>query len=123
MPQIRVEATPSLLQRLDVQPLLAEIHAAIVDLAQGAKLDDCKSRVYALTDTRQGDGTTPSAMFHVDVKLLSGRTPEIKQTLGKAILALVDKHVGPHAKGFTLQASVELIDMPRDTFFKTVHAG
>ncbi|MFD2261735.1 5-carboxymethyl-2-hydroxymuconate Delta-isomerase [Lacibacterium aquatile] len=121
MPQIRIEATPSLLQRIDVQPILAEIHEAVVATCPPAKLADCKSRVYGLTATRQGDGTTPSAMFHVDLKLIAGRAVEVRQEIGTNILAILDKHIGPHAKGLTIQTSVEVMEMPRETFFKSVH--
>lgn len=121
MPQIRVEVTPSLLQRLDIQKMLGELHEAVVANATPAKLVDCKSRVYALEATRQGDGVTPSAMIHVDLKLLAGRTVEARQKVGNALLAILDAHAAPHAKGITIQTSIEVIEMPKETMLKTVH--
>ncbi len=117
MPQIRLEGSPSLLDALDLQPLLAAIHEAVVALA-GAQLIDCKTLVLDARADRVNTGTGMDAMLHAEIRLLPGRSLDTKQALGAAVVDLLAAAAKPHQNGRTLQATVEIIEFPRETYTK-----
>ena len=119
MPQIRLEGSPSLLAALDLPPMLNAIHDAVVAIA-GAKHADCKTLV---RDTRAdhinlGDGT--ETMLHAEIRLMPGRELATKQALGAAVAEVLEIAAKPHLKGRSLQATVEILELLRETYAKRV---
>lgn len=119
MPQIRLEGSPSLLAALDLPPMLNAIHDAVVRIAN-AKHADCKTLVLeAYADhVNRGDGT--ETMLHAEIRLLPGRELATKQALGAAVAELLEAAATPHLAGRGLQATVEIIEFPRETYAKRV---
>lgn len=119
MPQIRLEGSPSLLAALDLPPMLSAIHDAVVEIAH-AQHADCKTLVLnAHADhINRGDGT--ETMLHVEIRLLPGRELATKQSLGAAVAALLETAALPHLNGRGLQATVEVLEFPRETYAKRV---
>lgn len=117
MPQIRLEGSPALLDALDLQPLIAEIHDRIVTIAK-AQLIDCKTLVMDARAERIGDGSL--AMLHAEIRLLPGRDLATKQALGAAVTEVMEKAVLSHKNGLSLQVTAEIIEFPKETYSKRV---
>lgn len=117
MPQIRLEGSPALLDALDLQPLIAEIHDRIVTIAK-AQLIDCKTLVMDARAERIGDGSL--AMLHAEIRLLPGRDLATKQALGAAVTEVMEKAVLSHKNGLSLHVTAEIIEFPKETYSKRV---
>ncbi|MHB9754128.1 5-carboxymethyl-2-hydroxymuconate Delta-isomerase [Streptomyces sp. BYX5S] len=102
MPQITVDHSAELDDRLDREGLAASVHQAAVDTV-AARVAACKTRFRRVGVTVVGDG--PAAVVHVEVALLAGRTEEAKVALAEAILAALPHHIKEPA-GVHLSAEV-----------------
>lgn len=116
MPHITVEYSGSLAEGFERPALAKELHETTVTLA-GGRAGGCKTRFLRLDDTFIADGSPHYAMIHVEIALLSGRTPEIKHALAGAALELVRAHTAPHPR-FEVQFSVEVRDLDRETYVR-----
>jgi len=117
MPHITLEYSANLAPHLRPQELFPALHEKIVRLA-GAALVNCKSRAIRLEDFRMGDGGAENAFVHLAIRILEGRTPEVKQAIGSECVELLRAHLGeiPDLRG--LQLSVEILDIVRAQYFK-----
>lgn len=118
MPQITVEYTAALADSFDRRAFALALHPKAAQMI-GSRLTSFKTRFYAIEDGVIGDGDPRHAMIHVDLAMLSGREPELKQALGRATLALVEAHLRPLA-GHDIQVTVEVRDLDRPHYHKVV---
>lgn len=118
MPQITVEYSQSLAEAFDRRAFALALHPLASALI-ASEVASFKTRFYAIEDGVIGDGASTHAMVHVDFRLLSGRSPELKQELGRAVLALARDHVRAVA-GVDIQLTVEIRDLDRPHYHKTV---
>ncbi len=119
MPQIRLEGSPVLLDTVDIQTMLTEVHAAIVRIA-AAKLADCKTLVLDARSDRIGDTPATEAMLHLEIRLLPGRDLATKQALGAAVTEIMAAAAKPHQNGRTVQVTAEILEFARETYAKQV---
>lgn len=119
MPQIRLECSRAMADALDTSALFAALHTLVVQTAK-ATLPACKSRVSIIEGTYIADGASDRDMAHLEIGLLSGRSPEVLAEVGSTALSLLRTHALPVAekKGIRLETSVRLIDMPPALYFK-----
>ncbi|WP_327670127.1 MULTISPECIES: isomerase [unclassified Streptomyces] len=106
MPQITVDHSADLDDRLDRAGLAAAVHQAAVDTA-AARIPACKTRFRGVGTTVVGDG--PASLVHVEIALLAGRTEEAKTALAEAVLAALPAHIKEPA-GVHLSAEVRDLD-------------
>ncbi|WP_372347270.1 5-carboxymethyl-2-hydroxymuconate Delta-isomerase [Streptomyces sp. KL116D] len=90
MPQITVDYSAGLDDRLDRAGLAGAVHQAAVDTV-AARIPACKTRFRRAEETVVGDADAP--VLHVEVALLAGRTEEAKAALADAVLGLLPAHV------------------------------
>ncbi|WP_306323495.1 MULTISPECIES: 5-carboxymethyl-2-hydroxymuconate Delta-isomerase [unclassified Streptomyces] len=90
MPQITVDHSADLDDRLDRDGLAAAVHQAAVETV-AARLAACKTRFRRVDATVVGDG--PASLVHVEIALLAGRTEEAKSALTEAVLAALPAHI------------------------------
>jgi 5-carboxymethyl-2-hydroxymuconate isomerase len=117
MPQITLEHSANLRPERPWTDLLGRLHDQIAGLT-GIELDTCKSRVLALDTFQVGDGAANRAFAHVTIRIFSGRSPSLKNELGRAALALVKRHLGEARAGLDVQLTVEIQDIDREAYFK-----
>ena len=117
MPQITLEYTTNAPQREGLQDLLAKIHRILAEVG-GIKIGNCKSRARACETYHIAGGEPSGAFVHLEVRILEGRTPEVKQKIGESLLkALVDWY-GESGADNGLQLTVEIQDIILANYFK-----
>jgi 5-carboxymethyl-2-hydroxymuconate isomerase len=116
MPQISIEYSPTIAATFDARRFASEVHTLLVAIVE-TELASCKTRLVELGDVVIGDGSDANAMIHVDVRILSGRTPAQKRQLGEAVMAALAAAVAK-PEGLDLQFTVEVRDLDRDNYHK-----
>ncbi|ENW96181.1 5-carboxymethyl-2-hydroxymuconate Delta-isomerase [Acinetobacter sp. NIPH 298] len=106
------------LTSLDQQKLLKQVNTALSETALFSA-NDIKSRIFKDEVFLIGLGETQEAYIHLKLYLLSGRTEQQKKTLGDSLLAILEQKTYMKAEiGSPIQLCVEVIDMPREHYFK-----
>ena len=116
MPHMIVEYTQNLTGLNEAQ-LMTELNAVVCSNPTVADEADLKTRIYALQQYCIGTNSTNRGFVHVQLRLLAGRTPEVKKQLSDAIGAVLRQHV-PQPAGLMVQLSVEIADMDRGSYYK-----
>lgn len=119
MPQLEIEYSAQLPIKDELPKLAVDLHYVVAREAD-ADLASFKTRITPLENVVIGDGDVKSAMVHLDIRLLSGRSNAVKFSTGEAALAtLIDRLewlVGDYQVDFT----VEVHDLDRQNYFKHV---
>lgn len=121
MPQIRLETSRRLASVAPVRRLFADLHEMLVGTVN-ASLEACKSRLVVIEEVHISDGKPGQDMAHLEIKLLAGRTPEVKTAAGDKALAMMEAAFGPYTADGKVNISVEIVDMNPATYFKKVLA-
>ncbi|SHN33522.1 5-carboxymethyl-2-hydroxymuconate Delta-isomerase [Actinacidiphila paucisporea] len=114
MPHTTVEYSGTLAEALDRPAFGKALHEALVTVA-GGRADGCKTRFVRHDDLYIADGSPDRAMVHVEIALLSGRTPEVKRALTEAVLAALRENTAPTPR-LEVQFSVDLRDLDRESY-------
>ena len=88
MPHLYVEYSNNL-TGLNEQGLLEKLNAVVCGHPTVADEADVKARIAALQQFRIGTTPAQRGFVHVQLRLLAGRTPEVKKELADAIAALL----------------------------------
>ncbi|MEE9902081.1 5-carboxymethyl-2-hydroxymuconate Delta-isomerase [Acinetobacter haemolyticus] len=119
MPHITVNYSAQLID-LDQQKLLQEINTSLIATAL-FDANDIKSRIFKDEMFLIGLGDVQDAYIHLKLYLLSGRSAAQKQTLGQDLLkALEQKKYLKSEFEFPIQLCIEVIDMPKENYFKGI---
>jgi 5-carboxymethyl-2-hydroxymuconate isomerase len=114
MPHLTLEYTDNLLVDVDFGDLFARVHAVLAEA--GIRIGNCKSRAVRLDTYRVGDGE-PVAFVHADLRLLEGRSPDVKRQIGERVLDILKERYDPQGSE-EIQITVETRDISRDAYFK-----
>ncbi|WP_217488713.1 5-carboxymethyl-2-hydroxymuconate Delta-isomerase [Acinetobacter oleivorans] len=118
MPHVVVDYSENL-TGLNAKQLLEEINITLIETELFSP-EDIKSRARKDDVFLIGLGAD-QAYIHVKAYILSGRTAEQKQLIGDQLLtALSNKHYLQQEFNKEIQLCVELVDMPREDYFKQV---
>ncbi|MEZ8988997.1 5-carboxymethyl-2-hydroxymuconate Delta-isomerase [Vibrio breoganii] len=112
MPNLVMEYTDSLEDRLNTQGLLQDMHQALIDSGL-FDLNSVKSRTLRCHSWLIGDSEDQNDFIHVTVELLSGRTPEQKKALSQSVFAILTEQAS-----WVGSVTVNIRDMDRDCFAK-----
>ncbi|MBD1575745.1 MULTISPECIES: 5-carboxymethyl-2-hydroxymuconate Delta-isomerase [Vibrio] len=115
MPNVVMEYSDSIEERVNVQALLEDLHHATIDSGLFQAMD-VKSRTLRPHNWLIGDKADTVDFIHVTVELLSGRTVEQKQALSQAIMAALRGKAD-----FVAILTVNIRDMDRECFQKVVN--
>lgn len=119
MPQIVLEYSDNIGQEIESVVLLREI-ASIVSAAGGVRVGDFKSRAMRRKDYLVGEGRSMDAFVHLEIGLFAGRSPEIKRRIGEDCLEYLEEYFVPSRDELSLQITVEIREMEKESYFKTV---
>jgi 5-carboxymethyl-2-hydroxymuconate isomerase len=119
MPHLVIEITNNI--TLDQPKLLANANAALV--ASGEfKEPDIKSRCIVLQSYRQGTEQRRDGFIHATLSVLSGRSDAAKKAVAESVRDAIVAAL-PKERGYGLQISVDVRDMSRDSYAKSVVPG
>ncbi len=115
MPNLVLEYTNSVEERVNVQGLLEDLHKAALDSGL-FELASVKSRTLRCHNWLIGEEGDSLDFIHINFELLAGRTPEQKRTLSRDLMAVLQEQAG-HVHSLT----VNIRDMDVDCFQKVVN--
>lgn len=116
MPHLVIEYSDNLRPFPHAQ-VMTEVNASCCQSPAILDEADFKTRIVARPHFEIGIAPNQRAFVHATLRLLSGRSPEAKRDLSERIAAVLRKHT-PRPEGVSVQLSVELVDMDRDSFVK-----
>ena len=119
MPHITLEYTDNIDQPIEFRDLFAELHQVLSSVA-GISIANCKSRARCLDTYHIGEGKAGNAFVHLEVRLLEGRSAELKREIGERGLEVLKKHFARSLSDRHLQITLEVRDMQRQAYFKAV---
>lgn len=122
MPQIVVEYSAALTDSFDRRAFALELHETVATLID-SPVASFKTRFQRLDDVVIADGAADVAMVHVRLAVLSGRDGETKKAVADAAGAILVGHVTPGGPATSVQATVEIVDLDRSSYFKQVVAA
>lgn len=117
MPHLTLEYSGNVPDPPDIQGILREIHRVLQETA-GIKIANCKSRGRIADEYVVADGGSSHAFVHLDVRILEGRSVELKKELGNRLLETLREHFSSAEAVLDLQTTVEIRDIERASYFK-----
>ncbi len=117
MPHLTLYYTANLPAQTSFEPLLAQFHSILANVG-GVKIGNCKSKALRIEEFFVADGTQNQAFVHLDLRLLEGRSPELKQDIGKHCLAAIKEAFSELVEHNQIQITVEIRDIARHSYFK-----
>ncbi len=117
MPQLTLEYTDNIQQKIDFSEVYREMHGVLFDVG-GIPLENCKSRAIRRSDYFIGKGESNEAFVHVEVAFLTGRALELKQEIGRRVLQILEKCYSQPLSAHNLQITVEIRELAKELYFK-----
>lgn len=115
MPHLIFECSEELKSRISFEPIFLALHTKLSELLP-TQISSCKSRVITSQDYLVGDKEN-NLFIHLTIKILSGRTNEIKQQAGEKILTYL-KEIVQELSIIDVSISVEILDLSQN-YYKT----
>lgn len=115
MPHIVVEYSGNLWEKIQHRETLVGLHKV---LGEYAELENIKSRSLVCENYLVGDGSEEYAFIHVNLRLLPGRTTQIKQKIGSEIVQFLREMYGDSCREFSCDFTVDIEDMDKDCYTK-----
>ncbi|RPE27644.1 5-carboxymethyl-2-hydroxymuconate Delta-isomerase [Kitasatospora cineracea] len=115
MPQILIDHSPDL--DFDVTGFAKEVHQLIPQVVN-TRVEDCKTLVRPAAQHLVGDGASTEAVVLVEIKILAGRSVEVRSTLSARVTELLRAYVRVAAA-----FCVEVTELDRETYVFVQHSG
>lgn len=115
MPHLRLEYSANVMEKETITDLFAKMHHMLSEQLP-TKLLSCKSRSTEYQVFYLGDGETPSAFVHLELKASKGRSTETLNKVGEQLLAILHQHFSQTARSLQLEISLEIVEL-QDTYF------
>ena len=119
MPQLVLEYSANITQKVDNTVILAEI-AAIVSAAGEIPVQNFKSRLIRREEYLVGNGEAKDAFVHLEAGIFSGRNLDVKKRIGEDCIEYLEEYFSPSAGELSLQITVEIREMEKEAYFKAV---
>lgn len=121
MPHITLEYSGNVLEsardRIDIPRVLVQLNLVLEETG-GIQIANCKSRVKVAKEFVVGRGGPSQGFVHLDVRILEGRSGDLKEKLGARLLETLKEHFLVAAETLDLQMTVEIRDIERSNYFK-----
>ncbi|MDG4718903.1 MULTISPECIES: 5-carboxymethyl-2-hydroxymuconate Delta-isomerase [Thalassospira] len=119
MPQLEIEYSAKLPIADELPKLAVDLHYVVAREAD-AELESFKTRISPLENVVIADGNDSHAMVHLDIRLLSGRSTQMKFATGEAALAVLRDRLEWLVGDYAVQFTVEVHDLDRANYHKHV---
>lgn len=116
MPHLTIEYSCNLATAI-TPAVLRTLNLALLGTGQFEEAD-IKSRAVAFDCFAIGTADSPRGFVAARLAMLSGRSLEIKRNVAEALLAALESAIS--VGGMELQTSVEIADIDRDSYAKSV---
>ena len=116
MPHLYVEYSDNI-TALNEAALLQALNEAVASHPSIPAEEDLKARIAPVRQYRVGTQPAGRAFVHTELRLLSGRTPEMKKELSELIGGVLKATI-PQPEGLVVQLSADIVDMDRAAYFK-----
>ena len=116
MPHIVFEYTADLSPLPDMGEVFKRVHTILDEVAH-ARVANSKSRAVPV-DSYVGDGDAMNAFAHLDIRLMEGRSIEVKQEASSRCLVLLTETLKDSGARRNLQITVSVSDLERATYAK-----
>lgn len=119
MPHLIIEYSPGLFAPDSLQDTLLELNTAVIGSGSIQKESDLKSRMVLLDATRVGTDAASRGFVYAQLRVLPGRTPAMRAELSQRIAGVIRARCA-RPVGMTVQLSVEVVEMERESYVKEV---
>ena len=116
MPHMTVEYSSNL-QGIDEGALMQALTDTVCAHPTVSDEADVKTRIAKLEHYRIGLNSAGRAFVHVELRLMAGRTAEVKKELSERIAAVLKTAI-PAQAGLDVQLSADMVDMDKPSYFK-----
>lgn len=116
MPHLIIEHNQLVSLNIDTQQLASELHN-ILATQETIKANSIKTRTVMVSNTVIGTIDPEPGFMHITLLLLPGRTPELKDSIGKALFNCATKALMPIEK-FESTGSLTLEIRDLGTYFR-----
>ena len=116
MPHLYVDYSDNL-AGLPERDMLTALTAALCTHPTVQDEADVKARIARATQYVVGNQAGSRGFIHAQLRVLSGRTPEVKLQLSERIAEVLRRYT-PQPEGMLVQISVEIVDMDRPSYQK-----
>jgi 5-carboxymethyl-2-hydroxymuconate isomerase len=117
VPHLTLEYSANIGQSVRFAPLFSDLHRLLEEVA-GIDIANCKSRAVCQQVYFVAAGKDQEAFVHLELRLLEGRPPAVKERIGQACLEVMERVLAPSRARLRLQLTVEIVEMARDSYFK-----
>jgi len=117
MPHLTLEYTSNLDEWAGGSDLLLSLHRHLQSVA-GIDIANCKTRWRMIDEWVVGDGQSPSAFVHLDIRFLEGRPLGVRQDVGRGALEILQEHFAQAGRELDVQITVEVQEIQRALYFK-----
>jgi 5-carboxymethyl-2-hydroxymuconate isomerase len=122
MPHLTLEYTNNVGSEIDFHEIFTAFHGILVDVGS-IDIGNCKSRAILLDDYLIGAGSPKGAFVHLEVRLLEGRSVDVKREMGSRFLELLGEYFATPLAKSELQITVQIMEMQKDGYFKLSESG
>ena len=116
MPHIVLEYSSDLDPLPDFRQVFGEVHGILDDVA-GARIANAKSRAVPV-EAYVGDGDVRRAFAHLEIRLMEGRSTEVKAEISSQCLEVLVAAFGHATTDRDLQITAHVTDLARATYAK-----
>ena len=116
MPHLILEYSSNIVEKEDFSDYFENAHNLLVEKIS-TNINACKSRAIKCNNYYLGDGNINNAFIHLTLKILSGRSEEMKTEIANALIDLTKDNFSKSLAAFNLKISIEVADL--QTYFKT----
>ena len=117
MPHLTLEYSSGLADRADHMDLMKSFHRILSEIG-GVRIENCKSRAVQRDVYLVGNAHPADKFVHLDVKMLEGRSPDVKQAVGEALLSSLKEAYIDSGDSPEPQITVQIRDIQRGSYFK-----
>ena len=117
MPQLTLEYSNNLNQKINFNELFSKLHKVLEKLGD-INIENCKSRATGQDTYYIGSGGQDKGFVHLTVKFLEGRTQELKNLIGENLLTELRNVYENISSKHQIQITVEILDIKQKDYFK-----
>lgn len=117
MPHLTLEYSSNVVIDADLVSLFADLHD-ILEQTGGVRRDNCKSRARMADDFLVGSGGRRDAFVHLDIRLLDGRSVDVRQRIARQARDVLTTRFAKSATALDLQVTVEVREIDRRFYSK-----
>lgn len=115
MPNLMMEYSHSVDERVNIQKLLEDLHQVAIESGL-FEVSSVKSRAISCHDWLIGEEADSQDFIHITFELLSGRTLEQKKELANQLMQVLKEQVGP-----VRSLTINVRDMDLESFLKVTN--